>query len=195
MQRIIVALTIAAGASAAMADSVKLDYRGVHGRSFNVDGHGRVNAGFMKFDVDDGSMSGGRFTTGQRIRTFCIDLSTELVDPDWYDIKGLQDTADPLAPPMSADEADALARMFTYAIGNDLNFTDGGNGKKTAATFQMAIWEVLADFGTDGSGLDTSTGAFKVTGGYSGDSALLADLFNAAQFGGINQNIVLRGLD
>ena len=195
MRNTIMALAIAAGATTALADSVKLDYKGLHGRSFTVQGHGGTSAGFMKFDVVDASLSGGQFTDGQRIRTFCIDLSTRLEDPDWYDIKGLKDTVDPLAPPMTEAEADALARMFTYAVGNDLNFTTGSEGRDNAATFQMAIWEVLADFGTDGSGLDTTAGSFRVTGGYSGESSLLSNLFNAAQFGGINPNVMLYGLD
>ena len=194
MYTTLMALTVAAGASAAMADSVRLDYKGLHGRSFTVQGHGGVNAGFMNFDVLDGSMSGGQFATGERIRTFCIDLNTLLIDPDWYDIKGLKDTVDPLAPPMTDAEADALARMFSYAVSNDLNFTTGSDGKDNAATFQMAIWEVLADLGSAG-GLDTGTGAFQVSGGFAGDSPLLTNLFTAAQFGGINPNITVHGLD
>jgi len=195
MYKTIMTLTIAAGATVAMADSVQLDYKGLHGRAFSVQGHGGVNAGFMKFDVQDGSMSGGQFTTGERIRTFCIDLNTTLTTPDWYDIKGLKDTVDPLAPAMTDDEADALTRMFSYAVGNDLNITTGSEGRDNAATFQMAIWEVLADYGTDGSSLDTTNGSFDVTGGFSGDATLLSNLFNAAQFGSINPNITLRGLD
>ena len=195
MRNTIMALAIAAGASRALADSVQLDYRGLHGRSFTVQGHGGTNAGFMKWDVLDASLSGGKFTNGQRIRTFCIDLSTTLDDPDWYEIKGLKDTVNPLDPAMTDEEADALARMFTYAVANDLNFSTGNDGRDNAATFQMAIWEILADFGTDGSSLSTTTGSFKVTGGFSGDATLLTDLFNAAQFGSINTNIELHGLD
>ena len=108
MRNTIMALAIAAGASTALADSVQLDYRGLHGRSFNDEGQGGVSAGFMKFDVTDASLSGGKFTNGERIRTFCIDLSTTLDDPDWYEIKGLKDTVNPLDPGMTDAEADAL---------------------------------------------------------------------------------------
>ena len=193
----IVALALAAGASTALADSVEMTFTGLNGRTVNVVGGPRVNAGFMRFNVDDGSNSGGKFTTGSTIRTFCIDVDTTLDNPDVYDITTLTDVK-PVGS-VTTQEADAIGRMLTYAVSNGLDFTSTtGTGRDNAATFQIALWEVLSDFGTDGSGLDASTGSFAVSGSdFTGDATLLTALFGAATntLMTINPNIIIHGLD
>lgn len=195
MRAFIAGLAVAAGASMALADSVTLDYRGQDGRVVKVDrpvgSDVTVSAGYMRFHVDDGSSSGGKFTTGEFVRTFCIDISSFLIDPDDYEIKALTD----VSPAVTAAEADALAKMYAYALSNSLDLTDDDTG----STFQLAVWEVLSDYDGTLASLDTSDGSgtfsVKSTSGFLGDGPLLTSLFGAAHAGTLNPNIIVRGLD
>lgn len=188
MRKTIVALALVAGASTALADSVVLDFKGSDGKTVTVDRPSgpdiSVKAGYMRFEVDDGSLSGGRFSDGDIVRTFCIDITTTLEDPDTYEIKDLS----AVSPAITAAEEAALAKMFAYAVANNLDFTDDTTG----FTFQIAVWEVLSDLSTT---LDTGAGTFQVVGGNAPDSTMLTSLFTAATSGTINPNILLKGLD
>lgn len=187
MRSTIAALAIVAGASTVMADTVVLDYKGQNGRTVTVQGRGSVAAGYMNFEVLTGGSS-TQFAAGDRIRTFCIDLTRTLIDPDTYEIKSL----DQVVPAISSTEQEALAKMFAYAVSTGLDLNNNENG----ANFQLAIWEVLSDLDDSGV-LDVTNGNFKLssTQGYQGDSTLLSDLFDAALNGTINPNIMLHGLD
>ncbi len=193
MKKSICALAILAGAaSTALADSVKLDYKGQNGKTVNVSGRGNVNAGYMDFEVKVGGTS-TQFTAGDHIRTFCIDLTRTLIDPDLYEIKSLGG----VVPTISIEEQAALANMFAHAVANGYDFTNN----ETGSTFQLAIWEVLTDLDlTAGNGgkdsLDVKADAFKLgSSGFQGTSTMLDDLFEAAINGSANPNIILHGLD
>ncbi len=191
MKKMIVALALAAGASTALADSVTLDYKGQAGAGKQVTVNRpfgpniTVNAGYMRFQVTDASSSGGMFTNGEFIRTFCIDINGILDDPDVYDIETLAT----VNPTLTTTEQDALAKMLSYAIANNFDFTDAD----TAFTFQIAVWEVISDL--DGAGLDETSGTFSIISGGSVDGTMMSNLYTAATSGTINPNIIIKGLD
>lgn len=180
----IVALALAAGASTAAADTVKLDLKSVTGKSIVVAGAGTVRAGEADFVVVPGGTS-SRFSVGQHLKTFCIDVSTRLKDPDVYEIKDFD------AHIGDAAKSEAIKKLYSYAMTNGLDFSQ----HDTAATFQAMVWEVLYDYdGTAGS-LDTLSGSFKITSAYAGDLLLTTQLAAAAHGGSINRNMVFTALD
>jgi len=164
--RSVIALTaVLAAAGAAAADSVDLTYTGPgNGRSFSVVANGTttdVFAGQLNFSVVNGSGSTGVRLNGSLL-TYCIDV-LEPIGPglNTYDLADLEDapvTAGSISPAMGAEKAAAIARLYTAAGGNQ--FTADND---FAAAFQLAVWEVIADFSTTGTTLDINAGDFEVT--------------------------------
>jgi hypothetical protein len=164
MRSVIATAAVLALAGAAAADSVDLNYTGpAEGRSFNVVANGNatsVFAGQLTFTVANGSGSTGVRLNGP-LTTFCIDV-LEAIGPgqQTYDLAALQDapvTAGGIAPAMGADKASAIARMYTFAAGQQF-----GTDRNKAAAFQLAVWEVIADFG-DNDPMSVASGDFRVT--------------------------------
>ena len=184
MRKSIAMLAVLAGASAVMADTVKLDFVGVDGNAMGVAGTGTVLAGRVKFDVLAGGTS-TQFSAGQRVHTFCIDITNVLKDPDTYEI------TDFAAHVGDSTKSDAVHKLITYAVANNLDFSQAN----TAATFQAMVWEVLTDYDGTFASLNTTAGGFDISSGYSGDALLINNLINAAHSGTINNNIILTALD
>lgn len=184
MRNMIVALALAAGTCSAAADTVHLDLQSITGKTMVVGGHGTVRAGQADMLVLPGGTS-TEFTPGERLRTFCIDVTARVVDPDFYELRDFD------AYVGDATKSDAIKRLYTYALNTGLDFSQ----HETAATFQVVIWDVLYDYdGTAGS-LDTLSGSFRVTSNYSGEPLLTTQLAAAAHSGALNRNLVFTALD
>lgn len=182
--RSVIALTATlAAAGAATADSVDLTYTGPgNGRSFSVITNGtatQVFAGQLNFSVVNGSGSTGVRLNGPLL-TYCIDV-LEPVGPglNTYNLASLADapvTAGSVSPAMGPQKAAAIARLYTAAGGDQ--FTANND---FAAAFQLAVWEVIADFGTTGATLDIDGGNFEVTSSINaGTRSVLNGLLAAA---------------
>lgn len=184
MRGFAVVLIVAASPTSGLADTVRLDLDSVTGQKMIVSGAGTVRAGQAKFTVLAGGTS-TQFTVGDRIRTFCIDVTKRLQDPDFYEVKDFD------AHIGDATKSDAVKRLFNYAMTHSLDFTQTG----TAATFQAVVWEVLYDYDGTLTSLDTSSGAFGITGGFTGDVSLTTQLANAAHSGTINRSMRFSALD
>lgn len=167
-------------AGVATADSVDLTFTGNgQGRSYNIVANGtgaQVFAGQLNFTVANGSGFIGDQLNGDLL-TYCIDVLEPVgAGLNTYQIDDLADapvTAGGVMPAMGQDKADAIGRMYTFAAGQQF-----GSSNDFAAAFQLAIWEVIADFGDT---LDITDGDFKVTSNITpGVQSILNDLFNAA---------------
>jgi hypothetical protein len=170
-------------AGAAAADSVDLSYTGSgKGRSFDIVANGtstRVFAGQLTFSVVNGSGSTGVLLNGS-LMTYCIDVLERVGGGSrTYDLADLQDapvTAGGIAPAMGPEKAAAIGRLYTAAAGDQF-----GTSNDFSAAFQLAVWEVIADFGTTGATLDIDSGNFEVTGGINaGTESVLTSLLAAA---------------
>ncbi|MFO0783617.1 MAG: hypothetical protein U0636_08020 [Phycisphaerales bacterium] len=93
--------------------------------------------------------------------TYCADLGqTVSGSPVPYEIVPV--AAIPDSAPMGAAKAQAIADMYAYANGSQLLPTTSND---LAAAFQLAIWEVVADYTGVGPtlGLDMTSGNFAAT--------------------------------
>lgn len=179
MRSIITAAAVFATAGAAIADTVDLNYTGPGaGRAVKVIAGGTttdVFAGQLSFTVANGSGSTGVRLNGTLL-TYCIDVLEPVgAGQNTYTLANLQDAPVTAAgtPGMGANKAAAIARMYTVAAGQQF-----GSSNAFAAAFQIAVWEVIADFDT---GLDVNSGSFQVVQGVnSGVSTALGSLFAAA---------------
>ncbi|MFI4916426.1 MAG: hypothetical protein ACIAS6_07970 [Phycisphaerales bacterium JB060] len=182
MRSAIAITAMLAAAGAATADSVDLTYTGPGtGRSFSVQANGtatNVFAGQLTFVVANGSGSTGTQLNGSLL-TYCIDVLEGVgAGQNTYDLAALEDapvTAGGVAPAMGIDKARAIGRLYTAAGGDQF-----GSSNDFAAAFQLAVWEVIADFGGD-SGLSVDTGDFQVTSSINtGTQSVLNGLLAAA---------------
>lgn len=181
--RSVYALTaVLALAGVAAADSVDLTFTGTgSGRSYNIVSNGvstSTFAGQLNFSVANGSGPIGGNLNGALL-TFCIDVLEQVgAGLNTYEIAALADapvTAGGIAPAMGADKAAAIARMYTFANGQQ--FASNNN---YAAAFQLAIWEVIADFGGDNP-MSLNDGNFLVTSSVSASvTSIVNDLLAAA---------------
>lgn len=172
MQKIIVALALAAGASTAVADTVSMRFVGTKAGSA-VQWHSQRSADFGG-PLDGGGFAGqllhniqsadpGAHVVLGDICTFCTEINERAIGAyDIFTVGELTDAPVP-APQMSAGAAGALGRLYGYAL-NDLSLDfqqtltgtiDGQTANRFAAAFQLAIWEIVEDFDT---GLDASSG-------------------------------------
>ncbi|GIW74689.1 MAG: hypothetical protein KatS3mg103_1211 [Phycisphaerales bacterium] len=180
MRTTITAAAVLATAGLALADSVDLTFTGVGaGRSFSVVANGTATnafAGQLNFTMANGSGPAGGLLGGS-LTTYCIDVLESVASgQQTYDLAELQDapvTAGSITPAMGAAKATAIARMYTFAAGQQF-----GGSNDYAAAFQLAIWEVIGDLD---NGLDIATGDFQVTSSINGGtSSILGDLLAAA---------------
>lgn len=183
MRSVIAMTAVLAAAGAAAADSVDLTYTGSgNGRSFSVEINGvatNVFAGQLNFAVVNGSGSTGVQLNGP-LMTYCIDVLEPVgAGQNTYDLAALEDapvTAGGIAPAMGVEKAAAIARLYTAAGGDQ--FASDNN---FAAAFQLAVWEIISDFGTTGATLDINNGDFEVTSSInSGTQSVLTGLLAAA---------------
>lgn len=176
-----IAITVMLAASGAvMADSVDLAYTGPGtGRSFTVltDGTSTsVFAGQLTFNVANGSGAGAQLNGP--LMTYCIDVLEGVgAGLNTYDLADLKDAPVTAGgdPAMGAEKAKAIGRLYTAAGGDQF-----GTSNDFAAAFQLAVWEVIADFGSD-SGLSVDSGDFQVTSSITaGTQSVLNGLLAAA---------------
>lgn len=175
------ALVAAAGGAA--ADSVDLAYTGPgNGRSVSIVANGtstNVFAGQLNFNVVNGTGSTGVLLNGS-LMTYCIDVLERIGSGSrTYDLAELEDapvTSGGIVPAMGADKAAAIGRLYTAAAGDQFTANDD-----FAAAFQLAVWEVIADFGTTGATLDIDDGNFQVSSSINaGTQSVLNGLLAAA---------------
>ena len=189
MRATITTAVVLAVAGVASADSVNLQYTGPGaGQSFNVSVNGNASAAFAgqyNFIASGGTGAGAALSGA--LRTFCIDVLEPVAGGQQpYDLAELSDAPVTASgdPAMGAAKAAAIARMYTFAGGQQF-----GSSSDYAAAFQLAIWEVIADLDTS---LNIASGDFEVTDAISASTAsILGDLLAAAtdtsisQFGGL----------
>lgn len=183
MRSVIAMTALLATAGVTAADSVDLQYLGSgNGRSVSIVANGTsksVFAGQLKFSVVNGSGSTGIRLNGP-LMTYCIDVLEQVSGGlNTYDLAALEDapvTAGSISPAMGPEKAAAIARLYTAAGGNQ--FTTDND---FAAAFQLAVWEVISDFGTTGATLGIYDGNFEITSGLnSGTESVLTALLAAA---------------
>lgn len=181
MRSITTAAVVLGVAGVAAADTVDLRYTGPGaGQSYSINAGGSnsdVFAGQLNFLASDGTGAGA--SLNGTLRSFCIDVLEPLAPfasgAQTYDLNDLADAPVTNAgdPAMGAAKADAIARMYTFAAGQQF-----GASSDYAAAFQLAVWEVIADFDTT---LDLGDGDFEVTSAVSTSvSDIVDDLFGAA---------------
>lgn len=202
MRLTIAGVALLAGASLALADTVTMNYTGLaaHRSGLSVHQNGgistNVHAGELKFNVT--ARSGTSGPPLGTLRTFCVDVYQFVSSPGVYDVSALEDAPIGGGAPsggMGTAKADALRSMYSYAIGTGKDFSNND----FAAAFQLAIWEIVADFGST-TGLDVASGQgdfyLSSTSGFtSGISSALSDLFAAVNGSyTINPNIKVGAL-
>lgn len=133
---------------------------------------------------------------GVAMQSFCIDLQDlASTNTHTYEVKALKDAPDEGFGPMGQAKAAALSELLAR------NWDDIGSSDVAAAALQLAVWEVVSDFGTAGYGLDEGT--FKTTSYVDEVNALLGsisgtipatDYFFAALSSGCHQDFVVRAV-
>ena len=169
------AVTVAALAGSAFADTVNAKFTGVSpGQTvtMRLDGHSfNTSAGafnFLRKASDPGTLPGFAPT----FQGFCIDL-TEYVQVghtyEWHTVSlGNAPTSD--AGPMGAANAARLGRLFA----NQYNgLATAANQSQAYAAFQLAVWEIVFD-----GDLNLSNGSLKCTSAPSGTISLAQSWLN-----------------
>jgi len=117
----------------------QVQYTGVTGGTITIGGtwhSGGVWAGSYDLIVDGVSM-----------QSFCIDLQDNSIgSTQTHLVTALKDAPDPSLGPMGAPKATALAELLYE------NWTAGLTNAQLLS-LQVAVWEVVADYGTSGYGL------------------------------------------
>jgi opacity protein-like surface antigen len=149
--------------SAANADMVDMRFVGTgQGRTVRVSTPGssyNVFAGQLRHVFSNGTGLGSQLS-GEMI-TFCADLTQETSSNNrTYSILPLESA--PVGGAMGADKARAIASLYDYALGVQLT---SGSSADLACAFQLAVWEVVADFSWSlgASSLNLSSGNFRAT--------------------------------
>jgi len=201
MRTKIVALALTAGASAAMADQVQLKRDGYASGTRNVEVTIEGNTGVYvlgQFNFDVLSSTSSEFVAGSTLRTFCVDVRETLKGTDIYNVSPLEIAPEP-GGPMGIDRANALRKMYTWALDGNVDF----GAREDAVAFQLAIWEVVNDFnsGALNGGLDVDAGDFVAdelagspTGWRAGVRSTLLDLLAQANTGSIDSRIQVGAL-
>ncbi|GIW74687.1 MAG: hypothetical protein KatS3mg103_1209 [Phycisphaerales bacterium] len=177
--RFLAAIAVLATTAIAAADSVTMRFVNPGpGRAVNIriDGEQHyVHAGQLNHQIL--SRSGPSAPAVGMLATYCVDVA-EWVSPQGvtYDVRELTDA--PVAGGnngMDAHKAAAIARLYTYANGQQ--FSTNNN---FSAAFQLAIWEIVADMDTDSTTLSINDGDFRAWGLNGGTAGHLATLLAVA---------------
>lgn len=177
MKACIAAVTLIAGTSAAFADTVDVSFQGVgQGRvvHYSLNGSGRnVFAGQLLHNFSNGTGIGAELSGD--ILTYCTDLLEHVSrSTNQFDVVAPEDAP---AVPMGIVKANALRDLYTFAGGAQNSI---GADRDFAAAFQIAIWEVVADYdGNVGrSSLAVDNGSFEArrTNGASLSGAIMGHL-------------------
>ncbi len=179
-------LALTAGAA---ADSVDMKFLGTGlGRSVKVETSTKtfnVFAGQLRHELDngDGALTG----MDGELLTYCTEL-TQYVTSSFKDYDLVNLSLAPDSGPMGAVKAQAIRDIFAYAAGAQYESASNSANKDFSAAFQIAIWEIVADYdGTNGS-LSVTDGELEVrsTNGSalaSGIAGELDDIFAAVGLG------------
>lgn len=162
------AIAALALASAASANTLKLDFLGVgYKESVKITdtslglSNKSFTAGELKYKTLTGTNAAG-FSIGQLLSTFCMDLKQTAAD-GVLTLVALHTGPVP-GPAMGHDRAALLRTLYATSYSQALT----SNAK--AAAFQVAVWEIINEANFDASkgtrglaGIDASSGEFKVT--------------------------------
>lgn len=162
--KMIALLTSAVGlVSAANADLVDMRYVGRgQGRTVRIttpSSSFNVFAGQLRHVFSNGTGLGAQLS-GEMI-TFCTDLTQEVTSSTrTYTILPLESA--PVGGAMGSDKARAIASLYDYALGVQL---EQGASADLACAFQLAVWEIVADYSWSlgGSSLSMAGGSFRAT--------------------------------
>tara|TARA_R110000744_G_scaffold21310_5_gene55308 strand:+ start:2833 stop:3552 length:720 start_codon:yes stop_codon:yes gene_type:complete len=190
MKNITIAVSaLAIASSAASAGVVDMIYTGI-GAGLSVQVHEGANpprdlfAGELYHTISNG-VGVDAYLNGAQT-TFCADLLEAVVfGSNQFTVTDIENM--PLtsggAVPMGAVKADAIRSLYSASV---LTLQAGGLSNSYAAAFQLAIWEIVADYdGTDAS-LDITAGDTIFT--KQDGSALQASVFT--EFSGIKADLM-----
>jgi hypothetical protein len=90
---------------------------------------------------------------------------------------------------MAQHQADAIARLYSYANGQQF-----GTSNNFAAAFQIAVWEIVEDLTTESSTLSVASGDFKAWNLNSGTTSYLTTLLAVATDDSMGINRRIRAL-
>ncbi|MBS0198111.1 MAG: Cys-Gln thioester bond-forming surface protein [Planctomycetes bacterium] len=148
---------------AANADLVDMRFVGQgHGRNVRVStpsGTFSSFAGQLRHTFSNGTGLGAQLS-GEKL-TYCTDLLQHVSsNTQHYSVVSLASA--PLGESMGADKAAAVASLYDYAMGVQLT---SATSDDLACAFQLAVWEVVADFNWSlgPSSLSISSGNFRAT--------------------------------
>lgn len=184
---------VLAGVSAASADVVDVKFIAT-GKGQNVhielNGNGSdVFAGQLVHEFSNGTGIGS-LLAGQKV-VFCSDLTqTTTSSAATYQVVDVAFTPDPA---MGAPRAQAIYDLYHFAAGTQF---DPNASNDYATAFQLAIWEVAADYDANVglASLNLGSGSFEATytNGNSFNSAIMNHLNDL--FGAIGTNAPKKGL-
>ena len=158
--KILASTAVLATAAVAAADSVEMRFiDSGPGRNVTVRVDGeqyRLHAGQLNHEV---LASTGPTAPGVgMLTTYCVDVSEWVSrQGQTYDVSEL--TEAPVGENtdgMSQGAADAIGRLYAHADGEQFE-----NNRNFSAAFQIAIWEIVADFDGSTDGLDVDDGSFR----------------------------------
>lgn len=186
----------AVSAVSALADTVDMRFVGTgSGRNVRVTTPDRtfnVFAGQLRHSFSNGT--GAASALNGELLTYCTDL-TQYVSSTTrsFTVRPVGDA--PVGNAMGMDKARAIASLYDYAMGTQINSTSSAD---MACAFQLAVWEIVSDFNWSlGSGsLSLSTGNFRAsqTNGspvWSTVNTLLNGLFNHTNNSSFSPNGIL----
>lgn len=159
MKATIITTAFLASIGAAAGDTIDLVFvdRGMgHAMEYDIgSGFTHVFAGQLRHMFSNGTGIGAPISGN--FLTYCTDLTQFVpMSSTTFDIVDLSVTPDPGA--MGAGAAQAIYDMLDFAINNIQNPFDPNVTDSYAVAFQLAIWEVVHDFGGT---LDVTAGNFK----------------------------------
>lgn len=184
-------------ASAACADTVNVQFTGTGlGRSVQLT-HGartfNVFAGQLKHTFSGGTGALGSDISGNLL-TFCTDLSQYVTSSTaTYNVVPVQTV--PGSPGMGHAKATIIRNLFSFAHDAQFATANTDAAKDFASAFQLAVWEIVYDYGGSRSSLDLTTGVVmaKQTNGAAltlGVQNNLTSFFNAAMVDGVYKQVV-----
>ncbi len=191
--KVIATAAVLATAAAATADSVEMrfiDSGPSRVLTVEVDGEqSRLRVGQLNHEIL--SRSGPTAPRVGLLTTYCVDV-TEWVtrQSETYHVSDLTDA--PVvagSDGMSQEAADAIGRLYAHADGRQFE-----SDRNFSAAFQLAIWEVVADFDGSTDGLDVDDGEFRAWGLNSGTRNHLVSLLDVAGDDSLRVNRRLRAL-
>lgn len=166
---ILAAVTVAAFAGTALADTINATFTGVspgQGVSIRYDGNNmNTQAGVFNF-LRDASLPGTLPGFAPTFQGFCIDLTESVSNGHRYswETYSLANAPTSEAGAMGATRAQRLGRLFANQY---TGLATAPSQAQAYAAFQLAVWEIVHD-----SGLDLDHGNFKVNSAPSGTEAL-----------------------